>query len=548
MNDSFRSARHALETMLRGCLAILVLAAILSTTGCVGVTSKGAATSGSTLTLNLSPSSIIFGALTIGQSVTKPVTLTNGGTGILMISSISVTGSGFTASGPHLPLALSSGQSSRISVVFKPTSDSPASGMITIASDAVEPTMTVSLAGEGATIASLNAAPASIGFGSVTVGSAVTKMVQLTSTGGITISGMTFAGSGVSVSGLSLPKTLAAGQSANLTVTYKPISAGTLSGAVSIFSDASDGSMAIDLSGTATSASSSTLTATPSSISFGNVALGTTSTQTIRLANSGDAEITVSTLAPSVSNVTVSGVKTPFNLAPGASENFTAAFKPTTSGSVSGKITVASTATTDKSMVIDLTGNGQSSVVTLSASPTSLSFGKETVGTSATKSVTVKNTGNAKADVSSVTVAGTGFTLGSSGSSVTLEPGQSETYSINFDPKAAASNSGTLTVNSRNASAVKVGLSGSGVTAPSNESVTLKWEPSSSKILGYFVYRSSISGSGYTKLNSSVNSGTSYTDVTVTAGKVYYYVVVALSPSNVESPYSNQAEVTVPSN
>ena len=55
----------------------------------------------------------------------KTVTLTNTGSGILMITGISVAGTGFTASGPHLPIALSAGQSTTISVVFKPAAALP---------------------------------------------------------------------------------------------------------------------------------------------------------------------------------------------------------------------------------------------------------------------------------------------------------------------------------------------------------------------------------------------------------------------------------------
>jgi Abnormal spindle-like microcephaly-assoc'd, ASPM-SPD-2-Hydin len=545
VHDSQRCTRSALKNVFSGLIAILVFAAILSTTGCVGVTSKGAASSG-LLTLNLSPTSITFGNVTVGQSSTKSVTLTNSGSGILMISGISVSGSEFTASGPHLPLALSAGQSSSINVVFKPTSNSAATGAIAIVSDAIEPTMTVSLAGDGAAIAALDSSPNSVLFGSVAVGSEVTKTVQLSSTGSVTISNLSFSGSGVSVSGVSVPFTLTPGKDANLTITYKPMSAGTLSGSVLIASNASDSSMTISLSGTATTSTFSTLTATPSSITFGNVVVGSESTQTIRLANSGDTQITITSLSPSVSTVSVSGVSLPLNLAAGASANFTAVFKPTTTGGVSGQITASSTATTDKSLAIDLTGNAEKSVVSLSASPSSLSFGDENVGSSGSKQVTVKNTGNAKADISSVSVGGTGFSLSGGSGSVALEPGQSETYTVSFKPTSAASDTGTLTVDS-NAAALKVGLSGTGVKA-ANLTVTLKWDASSSKVSGYYIYRSTKSGSAYTKMNSSIDAGTSFTDSSIAAGETYYYVVVAVSPTNVYSSYSNQVEVAIPSN
>ena len=44
--------------------------------------------------MGLSPSSVSFGDVTVGQSSTKTVTLTSTGTGILTISGISVTGNG----------------------------------------------------------------------------------------------------------------------------------------------------------------------------------------------------------------------------------------------------------------------------------------------------------------------------------------------------------------------------------------------------------------------------------------------------------------------
>lgn len=549
-NGPIGSRRFTLQSVLRGISAVGVLAAILVTSGCVGTTGKGSAPGSTTITLGLSPSSISFGDLAVGQSSTKTVTLTNTGSGILMISGISVAGTGFTASGPHLPIALSAGQSTTISVVFKPTAGASDTGTITITSNALEPTMDVSLSGTGTTTAVLNASASSVAFGTVSVGSEVTKTVQLANagTGSVTISGMTVSGTGVSVTGLAVPANLGAGQDANLTITYKPNAAGTLSGKVSIASNASDPSLVVDLSGTATTAPSSALTATPSSITFGNVVVGTESSQTIRLANSGTASVTVSSLAPSVSTVSVSGITVPLTLAPGATANFTAAFKPTAASSVSGAITVKSNAT-DPSMAIDMTGAGQSALVQLTVSPTSVSFGGAAVGSANSKPVTVKNTGNTNASISSVAVAGTGFSLSGSSTSVVLTPGQSETYTVNFDPKTPANDTGTLTVASNaSGSPMNVALSGIGTSSPTSHSVALNWDRSTSTVLGYFVYRSSKPSGPYAKMNSSADSSTSYSDTTVADGQVYYYVVTAVDSSNIESSYSNQVSVTIPTN
>jgi fibronectin type 3 domain-containing protein len=76
--------------------------------------------------------------------------------------------------------------------------------------------------------------------------------------------------------------------------------------------------------------------------------------------------------------------------------------------------------------------------------------------------------------------------------------------------------------------------------------VDLTWNASADAV-GYNVYRSTTSGSGYTMINSSPNLTTAYTDNTVSAGQTYYYVTTAVDSSQNESGYSNMAQATVPS-
>jgi fibronectin type 3 domain-containing protein len=76
--------------------------------------------------------------------------------------------------------------------------------------------------------------------------------------------------------------------------------------------------------------------------------------------------------------------------------------------------------------------------------------------------------------------------------------------------------------------------------------VALTWDSSTSKVSGYNIYRSTTSGSGYTKLNSSLISGTSYTDSTVQNATTYYYVTTAVDSSGDESSDSNQVTVVIP--
>jgi hypothetical protein len=180
-----------------------------------------------------------------------------------------------------------------------------------------------------------------------------------------------------------------------------------------------------------------------------------------------------------------------------------------------------------------------------------LAFGNVTVGTTDTLQATFKNTGNANANISKISVSGTGFALVGSGSSATLAPGQSLTLSVSFDPKSSSNDSGSLTiVSNATTQQLSIPLSGSGATksSSSQHSVALAWDASAGSVVGYFVYRSSKPSGPYARLNTSSTPTTSYSDGSVTDGQTYYYVVTAVNSSNIESTDSNTASATIPSN
>jgi hypothetical protein len=553
VSGAFHSRQSALKSILRGISSAVTLIVILATSGCVGVTGKGTTPVVTGVAIEISPSTVSFGNVAMGQSATKTVTLTNTGTEALSVSGIAVAGTGFTASGPHLPISLASGQSTSISAVFKPTAGNADKGTITITSNAAGSPSLVTLSGTGTTgttaAAALTVTPTTIAFGSVAVGSEQTQTVHVENTGNetATISKLTISGTGVSLSGMTAPTTLAAGQTVNLTVAYKPVAAGTLTASLAIASNATNPNVVVGINATATS---STLAATPSSVSFGNVVVGSNTTQTIRLQNIGTSEVKISAITPSVSSIAISGVTTPINLAPGTSATLTAAYKPTAAGSVTGKITVTSNAVGSPT-IVDLSATAAAAAVQLTPSASSLSFGSVTVGSSGTSQLTVKSTGNTNATISKVTVSGTGFVLGSSAASVILDPSQTESYTVNFDPKAAGSLTGTLTITSNAAnSPLNIALSGTGVaTSASNHTVALTWERSStSSVTGYFVYRGTKPSGPFAQLNSSPESSPSYSDSTVSGGQVYYYYVTAVDSSNIQSADSNEVSVTIPAN
>jgi hypothetical protein len=77
-------------------------------------------------------------------------------------------------------------------------------------------------------------------------------------------------------------------------------------------------------------------------------------------------------------------------------------------------------------------------------------------------------------------------------------------------------------------------------------SVALSWNASTSAVTGYNVYRSTVSGSGYTRINSVLVAVLAYTDTTVQNGITYYYATTAVDSTGMESAFSNQVSAVIP--
>jgi len=99
-----------------------------------------------------------------------------------------------------------------------------------------------------------------------------------------------------------------------------------------------------------------------------------------------------------------------------------------------------------------------------------------------------------------------------------------------------------VTINAGNAPGVNFTA-----TVQSAHSVALSWIASTSTVAGYNVYRSTVSGTQYAKVNSSLVVGSlAYTDTTVLGGIVYYYVTTAVDASGNESVHSNEVSANIP--
>src|SRR5467141_2725551 len=200
----------------------------------------------------------------------------------------------------------------------------------------------------------------------------------------------------------------------------------------------------------------------PTSVSFGNVVTGNSNSQTIKLTNSGTANLTLSQAPVTGNGFSISGLTLPLTLNPGQSTNFNVAFAPAGAGNASGGVSLVGNAS-NSPLAIPLSGTGVAATFLLGANPASLGFGTVNVGSNSPLGATLTNSGNSNVTISSVTVSGTGFSASGVTAGTTLTPNQSVTLNVTFAPTAAGSLIGTVTVasNATNTPAI-IALSGTG--------------------------------------------------------------------------------------
>lgn len=383
----------------------------------------------------------------------------------------------------------------------------------------------------------ITASPASLVFGTVAVGQSQQEEVVLVNNGEttVTISAFSVNDSAFSISGLSLPATIAPGGRAMLTLAFAPSSTSWTYGDVVFTSDASNPQLRLPLAGAG--GKIARLKAQPSSVTFGGVSLGQTATVPVVVTNTSFLTVTLTALRGFGTGFSASGLTLPASLAPGESATLKVSFAPTAGGAAGGSILIEG-----GSLNIPVTGTGQS-IGQLTLSPTALNFGNVDIGSTAAQSVSLTATGGA-VTVSSATSSNAQFAISGISFPLTLSSGQSTEFKLTFSPTTAASSSATVTVSS-NASDSSDSETASGTGVAAQYSVSLSWTASSSPVSGYNVYRGAQPGA-YSRINPSLDTTTTYVDNTVASGSIYYYAATAVNASGQESGYSAPIKVSIP--
>ncbi|MGB8969410.1 MAG: choice-of-anchor D domain-containing protein [Candidatus Sulfotelmatobacter sp.] len=201
----------------------------------------------------------------------------------------------------------------------------------------------------------LTCTPASLDFGTIVSSQAESLPVTLTNNGttSVTVSGMVVSSSEFTTSSLTLPLVLSAGQSVGLSISFTPTARGWTYGTIDITSTASNSKLVLALAGAGVH--SAFATASPSTVSFGQVAMGTSSTLPVVLTNTKSSNLTLSELQTTGSGFSISGPALPLTLGVRQSVTLSVTFAPQATGADAGILYVSG-----PGVAVPLTGTGTS--------------------------------------------------------------------------------------------------------------------------------------------------------------------------------------------
>jgi hypothetical protein len=313
--------------------------------------------------VSLSASSLSFGSQTVGTaSASQAVTLTNSRGTPLTIPSIGVTGAN-ASSFVFLSTcgsSLAAGASCEIQVHFSPT----ATGAMTADVSAVDTTRgsipAISLSGTGTPTPVLSALSCSASTMKSSGTDACTVALSTAPTG--SSFNVNIASSSTSVAVPAVVTVPANASSAAFSATVSSISTAQ---AVTLTASADGTAKTFAL---ALNPAVATLSVNSSIVAFGDVALNTPTTQQVTLTSTGGAAVTVSSVTITGAGFSLSGATFPLTLNSGQSADLSVQFDPSTSGAVTGQLTITSNSSSTSTTLVSLTGTGttQNYVVNLS--------------------------------------------------------------------------------------------------------------------------------------------------------------------------------------
>ncbi len=195
-------------------------------------------------------------------------------------------------------------------------------------------------------------------FGKIQVGDSVSYSIELSNTGSkaLRIKSMSEDGNAFSFGTFPVPVKILPGASVELPIIFNPTAKGHTTGVITLVSTAEDPQLAIDVEGTGIVVADPQLGISPTTLSFGNVTVGSNASLQATLTAS-NAAVTISSDDSTSSEFAILGLSLPVTIPAGQSLPVTIQFTPNASGTASGQAGFTSNAANSPT-VEQLTGTG----------------------------------------------------------------------------------------------------------------------------------------------------------------------------------------------
>lgn len=294
--------------------------------------------------LQATPTSVSFPDTLVGQPRSVGLTVTNSGAAALTLGTPSVSGAPFAIQASNCPVTLEPGVSCTLTLQFAPSGTSLAQGEVQVPNNGPAGVLKASLEGTGYTVSASVAPVTSADYGTVNVGSSVSRSFTYTNTGSRTLtqvyalaSGTDFTLTANTCGSAGARLSLASGQSCQVTATFSPTSGGAPANRVELLASELSSSVRQNVTATAVGF----VTSSGSSFNFGSVNVGSSSAASV---------VTLTNTTGAIRTLTIGAAPTGYTrsttcgatLANGASCSVSVSFAPTTAGTLGGTLNIAS--------------------------------------------------------------------------------------------------------------------------------------------------------------------------------------------------------------
>ena len=437
---------------------------------------SGTGATASAASISISPLTLSFGTVAIGQTGDATLAVENKGSAPLAVSSIVASDPQFTLVSPTLPFSVAPAASQVVKVRFGPSAAGAFAATLTITSNA--PSIAVPLTGTGAAAPAgrpaIGITPSSLDFGSVPVGQAkdLTATIANTGNGALHVKMVLSPNAMFRVVAPAPPFTVAPGASVTATIRFAPTAAGSQLDDILFGSDdPANSAAALHVRGTSVSSTGGApeVALSATSLDYGMVTVGQSKDLTVIVRNSGAAPLVVASVLSGDPQFELVPPVSQFTLAPAGIQSLSIRFKPAAAGRMSASVWIVSNALNQPRAAMAVTGVGEALPnpnALIDVNPVRLDFSNIVIGQSREMLLVISGSrGSAPVTVSSVASDNPAVTVVSPQPPFTMGTGPSTNLVIRMTPATEGLVSATLLLvsDAGNASRLSVPVRGLGI-------------------------------------------------------------------------------------